>query len=134
MTDFKYDVFLSHSSNDKPAVRELAEQLKADGLNVWLDEWVILPGDSIPLAIEQGLENSRTLVLLMSDNAFGSDWVTLERQTAQFRDPLNRDRRFVTVLLSDSAIPDVLKQFAYIDWRSASDAEYAKLLTVCNKR
>jgi len=38
---FEYDVFLSHASADKAAVRELAERLKADGLKVWLDEWVI---------------------------------------------------------------------------------------------
>jgi hypothetical protein len=29
---FKYDVFLSHSSKDKPAVRELAEYLKKENL------------------------------------------------------------------------------------------------------
>ena len=32
---FEYDVFLSHASADKPAVRELAERLKGDGLRVW---------------------------------------------------------------------------------------------------
>jgi len=31
---FQYDVFISHSSKDKPAVRELAERLKQDGLRV----------------------------------------------------------------------------------------------------
>jgi hypothetical protein len=60
---FEFDVFLSHSSRDKSVVRELAELLKTDGLKVWLDEWVIQPGDSIPLAIEQGLEKSRILIL-----------------------------------------------------------------------
>ena len=29
---FKYDVFISHSAQDKPAVRELAERLRRDGL------------------------------------------------------------------------------------------------------
>jgi hypothetical protein len=28
--NFQYDVFLSHSSKDKPVVRELAQRLKAD--------------------------------------------------------------------------------------------------------
>ena len=40
---FQYDVFLGHNSRDKPAVRELAERLQADGLSVWLDEWQIEP-------------------------------------------------------------------------------------------
>ena len=37
--------FLSHSSKDQLVVREIAERLRADGLRVWLDEWVLKPGD-----------------------------------------------------------------------------------------
>ena len=75
---FVYDVFLSHSAKDKPAVRQLAERLKADGLRVWFDEWEIRPGDMIGLKINRGLEQSRTLVLVMSANATESEWVTFE--------------------------------------------------------
>ncbi len=78
---FTYDVFLSHSSKDKDTVREIAERLQADGLRVWFDEWEIRPGGNIPVAIERGLEASRTLVLSMSAYAFDSDWATLESQT-----------------------------------------------------
>ena len=70
---FNYDVFLSHSSKDKDIVRPLAERLRADGLRVWFDEWILKPGDSIPAKIEEGLERSRGLVLCMSSHAFGSD-------------------------------------------------------------
>ena len=31
---FQYDVFISHSSKDKPAARELAERLRSDGLRI----------------------------------------------------------------------------------------------------
>ena len=96
---FDYDVFLSHAGEDKPAVRELAERLKGDGLRVWPRKMTASGGsglgDSIPLAIEQGLESSRTLVLLMSQAAVASEWVTLERQTALVRDPTNKQRRFI---------------------------------------
>jgi hypothetical protein len=72
-----YDVFLSHNSGDKPPVRRLAERLRAAGLQVWLDEWVIKPGDDIYLAIERGLQESRVQVLCLSTVALESDWVTL---------------------------------------------------------
>jgi TIR domain. len=126
-----YDVFISHSSKDKAVVRELAERLKADGLRVWFDDWVIQPGDMIGLKIEQGLEQSRTLVLVMSANAFASEWVTLERHTAMFRDPTNQERRFIPLLIDNTQIKDTLKQFAYVDWRHRSDEQYAKLLAAC---
>lgn len=50
-TDFRYDVFLSHSAQDKDAVREIANRLKSDGVRVWFDEWEIRAGDSIPAKI-----------------------------------------------------------------------------------
>lgn len=105
---FRYDVFLSHSSEDKSTVRQLAQRLKSDGLKVWLEEWVIGPGDAIPLAIEKGLEESRVLILCMSDAAFGSEWVAIERQTVMFRDPTNQKRRFIPLRLDDSPIKDSL--------------------------
>ena len=97
--EFPYDVFLSHSAKDKAVVRPLAERLRADGVKVWFDEWVLKPGDSIPAKIEEGLEHSRVLVLCMSANAFGSDWAQLESGTFRFRDPLNKDRRLLPLRL-----------------------------------
>ena len=128
---FKYDVFISYSSEDKPTVRELAERLKADGLRVWIDEWQIQPGDIIGLKIEEGLEQSRTLVLVMSANAFASEWVTFERHTVMFRDPTNSLRRFIPLRLDESEIKDTLKQFAYVDWRQKSDEQYKRLRAAC---
>ncbi|WP_261891276.1 TIR domain-containing protein [Acaryochloris marina] len=128
---FKYDVFLSHSSQDKPTVLELAEKLRADGLRVWLDDWMIQPGDLIPAKIAEGLEQSHTLVLCMSQNAFGSDWVTLEHQTILFRDPINKERRFIPILLDEEPINDSLRPFAHIDWRQPTLEQYNRILKAC---
>ena len=130
--DFKYDVFLSHSSKDKTVVRAVAERLRSDGLRVWLDDWEIRPGDSIPAKIEEGLEHSRVLVLSMSANAFGSDWAQLEAGTFRFRDPLNKERRFIPLRLDDAPIKSSLAQFLYINWLPEDrEQEYAKLLEAC---
>jgi hypothetical protein len=128
--NFKYDVFLSHSAKDKSVVRELARLLKADRLRVWFDEWEIKPGDSIPAKIEAGLEHSRVLVLCMSANAFGSDWAQLEAGTFRFRDPLNKERRFIPLRLDDALIKGSLAQFLYINWCEGKSA-YAKLVAAC---
>ena len=109
-TQFQYDVFLSHSSQDKTVVRAIAERLRADGLRVWLDEWAIPYGGNIPAKIEEGLEQSRVLVFFMSAHAFGSDWATLENQTFRFRDPQNKDLRFIPLRLDDAPIKGSLKQ------------------------
>jgi len=130
--EFKFDLFLSHSTKDKPVVRAVAERLRKDGLRVWLDEWELKPGDNIPAKIEEGLENSRVLVLCMSANAFGSDWAQLESGTFRFRDPLNKERRFIPLRLDAAPIKGSLAQFVYIKWLAEDpEPEYAKLLEAC---
>lgn len=129
--EFAYDVFLSHNSMDKPFVRRLAERLRDEGLRVWFDEWAIKPGDDIFLAIETGLQESRTQVLCLSQEALGSGWVKLERSTVLFRDPTNIGRRLIPVLLSDCTLPDTLRRYKYIDFRRETDEAFTCLLTAC---
>ena len=113
---FAYDVFLSHPSKDKTVVRPLAERLWNDGVKVWFDESelpkdeirrhekVQIPPSSFKLhpSEEEGLERSRVLLLCLLANAFGSDWAQLESGTFRFRDPLNKQRRFLPRRLDDA--------------------------------
>lgn len=130
--EFSYDVFLSHSSKDLSMVRAIAKRLRADGLRVWFDDWKIRPGDNIPHRIEEGLEQSRVLVLCMSAHAFGSEWAQLESYTFRFRDPLNKERRFIPLRLDNTPIKGSLAQFHYINWLPEErEQEYAKLIEGC---
>jgi len=127
-----WDVFVSHSSKDYAVARAVAAQLRGDGLQVWFDEWEILPGDSIPAKIEEGLEHSRVLVLCCSANAFGSDWAQLEAGTFRFLDPLNRQHRFIPLRLDDTPFPGSLAQFRHISWFLPNrEQEYTTLLEAC---
>src|ERR1035437_2087352 len=119
---FSFDVFLSHSAKDKAVVRALAERLRADGLRVWSDD-----GD-----VEDGLQQSRALVLCMSANAFGEDWAQLESGTLRFRDPLNTERRFIPLRVDNAPVEGSLAQLPNISWLPAHrEVEYPKLLEAC---
>lgn len=129
--EFPYDVFLSHNHADKPQVRWLAERLKAAGVRVWFDEWVIQAGDIIALKVDEGLEQSRILLLCISPAALASGWVALERSTAVHRDPSNASRRFIPLLLGDCALPDALRRYKYVDFREESEAALAEIVKAC---
>ncbi len=126
--DFQYDVFLRHNAQDKPRVRRLAQRLKRAGVRVWFDEWNVGPGDIIALKVDEGLEQSRVLLLCISPNALTSGWVALERSTAIHRDPANTGRRFIPLLLADCELPDTLRRYKYVDFREEADAAFAELL------
>jgi hypothetical protein len=131
MMQYRYDVFLCHSSSDKVLVRRVATALRNAGLKVWFDDWVIEVGDDVYLSIEAGLEHSRALVLIISSKALSSDWVDLERSTALFRDPTNKTRRFIPVIIDNCQLPDTLRRYRYFDLRQISEDRVSQLVELC---
>ncbi|MBF0153041.1 MAG: TIR domain-containing protein [Magnetococcales bacterium] len=129
--DYKYDVFLSYSHEDKLIVHELYNRLKNDGLRVWIDERAIEVGGFLPQEIKDGLEGSRISILTLSHSSLRSNWAEAERRIVVDRDPDNAQRRFVPVRLDDCAIPNNLKYTTCIDYKSKDDEVYQKLLAFC---
>jgi hypothetical protein len=71
----KYDVFISHASEDKEAVaRPLAELLQDAGLRVWYDDFTLTLGDSLRRSIERGLAKSRFGIVILSPSFFAKSW------------------------------------------------------------
>ncbi len=62
-------VFLCHSSNDKPAVRELYRRLIAAKLDPWLDEEKLLPGQEWQLEIQQAVRNADVVIVCLSQGS-----------------------------------------------------------------
>lgn len=75
----KFDVFISHASEDKDNIaRELASILIQLGLNVWYDEYTLEIGDSIRRRIDDGLKKSKYGVLILSKHFFKKHWTQKE--------------------------------------------------------
>lgn len=74
-----FDVFISHTSEDKAeVVRPLATALRDAGLIVWYDEFELRMGDSLRRKIDQGLAKSRFGVVVLSRAFFGRGWPEYE--------------------------------------------------------
>lgn len=75
----KYDVFISHASEDKDKiVRPLANKLKEHGLAVWYDEFELRIGDSLRRKIDKGLANSRFGIVVLSKKFIEKGWTNYE--------------------------------------------------------
>lgn len=109
-------VFLSHSSKDKPIIRQLATDLTAAGVSVWLDEQNIRVGDSIPDSIAQGLAESDYFLIALSDASVNSEWVKRELNSALVGELSRRNIRVLPVLLSPTAVPSLLQDKKYADF------------------
>jgi hypothetical protein len=102
-------VFLSHSSKDKPFVRELREKLYSI-CDTFFDETDIKPGQSITSRLNEALAQTNLLVLLHSEHSLKSDWVQKE-----WASMLYMQKHLVVVRLDSSPIPPLLRDLKYID-------------------
>lgn len=75
----KYDVFISHASEDKDAiVRPLATELERLSVRVWYDEFSLKLGDSLSASIDKGLKESRFGLLVLSKSFLRKNWPEYE--------------------------------------------------------
>ena len=118
-TPVLFDVFLSHNGNDKPAVRDLAEELKRRGINVWLDEEQLAPGRMWQEGLEDILGSVRTAAVLIGPDDLGP-WEAMEMRSS-LEEAVRRDMPVIPVLLPGSSakpsLPRFLHQFTWVDLR-----------------
>lgn len=131
---YRYHLFLSHSSKDKKQVHILAEQLKKDGLKVWLDEWEVKPGNSIIAKINEGLRQSRIVVCCYSTNARSSEWVASEVGAILANDPLGKDGRLIVLCLEDVPVDGLEAQHCRINlFGPHRETGYKQLVKACRE-
>jgi WD40 repeat protein len=105
-------IFISYSRKDEDFARQLATDLDRLGASVWIDVDDIPPGVNWSSAIQQGLDDCDTLVLVMSPDALGSTNVTDEWQ--YFRD---EGKPIVPVICRRTQIVHFqLRRIQYIDF------------------
>lgn len=117
-TDFLYDVFLSHSSADKPSVIRLADRLEDEaGLRTFLDKRHLVPGEPWMEALERALDESATFAVLIGPGGLGP-WQNEEMRAALVKCVNDRKRRVITVLLpgADKTIPPFLSRYTWVDF------------------
>jgi hypothetical protein len=76
----QFDVFLAHNSQDKPQVRVVAAALKQCGLEVWIDEEQIRPGQIFQVEIQKAIRKVKTAVIFIGKTGLGK-WQTIELPT-----------------------------------------------------
>jgi len=70
MTDNrKLKVFLCHSKDDKPKVRQLYRRLVATGFDAWLDEEKLMPGQDWDWEIRKAVRESDVVVVCLSNGS-----------------------------------------------------------------
>ncbi len=137
----QYDVFLSHSSVDKPTVEELARQLKQAGIEPFLDKWNLIPGQPWQEALEEALSQAAACAVIIGSGPFGP-WHHEEMRAAlEHRFSGSRGKfPVIPVLLpkakrpQDRNLPMFLKRMTWVEFQKGLDDEQAFHRLVCGIR
>lgn len=96
--DVKYDLFISHASQDKEDfVEPLAEILSEMGLRVWYDDFVLKVGDRLSRSIDKGIANSEYGLVVLSPHFFAKGWTEHELSGLTAREIAGRRKLILPV-------------------------------------
>lgn len=103
-------VFLSHASEDKDRfVLGFAHQLRKNGVDAWLDQWEMKPGDSLVDKIfEQGLKDAHAVIIVLSATSVQKPWVR-EELNASVVNRITRGTKLIPVVIDECAVPESLR-------------------------
>jgi TIR domain len=111
-------VFMSHASEDKDRfVLEFATRLRGRGIDVWLDQWEMFPGDSLIDKIFDGINDAKMVIIVLSQFSVEKPWVK-EELNAAFIKRINNGSKLIPVVIDNCEIPDALKTTV---WECISD-------------
>ena len=125
-----FDVFLCHTSIDKPAVKKIAEQLKEQGLLPWLDVWELRPGLPWQRALEEQIEHIQTAAVFVGKEGIGP-WQQMELE-AFLREFVHRGCPVIPVLLDyapkEPQLPVFLRGMTWVDFRKVGSEPLENLI------
>ncbi|HEU4593616.1 MAG TPA: toll/interleukin-1 receptor domain-containing protein, partial [Pyrinomonadaceae bacterium] len=114
-----FDVFLCHNSSDKPIVKQIGEQLIKHGIQPWLDEWNLIPGRPWQRALEEQINNIKSVAVFVGDSGLGP-WTSMELE-AFLREFVKRGCPVIPVILPNvkktPELPVFLNAMHWVDFR-----------------
>lgn len=116
-------VFFSYGRADNDFVLKLAKDLRAAGVNLWIDQLDIAAGDRWDRAVEEALEAASCLLVVLSPDSVESQNVMDEVSLG-----FDEQKRIVPVLYRKCDVPFRLRRLQHIDFTVSYDSGLEELL------
>jgi hypothetical protein len=109
-------LFLSHCTPDDAFVNQLAQELNAHGFTTWVDHQDMPPGSRWVSHLEQALQESDAMLLVLSEAALQSTYVQSEWHVFfELKKPI------FPLVVEDCQSPLFLRTFHHLDFRQRND-------------
>ena len=116
-----WNVFLSYRSVNRGWVLNLYDVLTELGFKVFLDQYVLKPGDSLVRVLEDALATTQAGVLVWSTAAMDSEWVRNEYDVMMSKATSNKSFHFVPIKVDKVTLPAFATTKVFIDFTDYPD-------------
>ena len=124
----EFDIFLSHSHLDSEIVEKIAKKLEdTANLRVWLDKWILTPGEHWQQAMARGLYQAKACAICIGAQT-PSGWFKEEIERSLNRQTKDDSFRVIPVLLPQSQeinVDDFLELRTWVHFKNGINDEYA---------
>lgn len=103
----RYDIFISHKSQDKLFLRALENFLDTNGYSYWSDS-KMEEGEAWTNQIQRAISNSKIMIILLSQNVL-NDSYNIESEITY---AVEKRLKFIVIKLDDSRMEDYSGVFA----------------------
>lgn len=118
-----HDVFISYSRRDQEAVEKIRKALSRRGVDVWIDQEDIGTGSRWDLQIEEGIQKSKKVLVILSADSIISSNVSDEWAFA-----LEKGKHLIPVLLEECDVPMRIANLQRIELVPDFDKGISKLV------
>lgn len=111
-------VFLCHASGDKPAVRELYKRLVFEGVDAWLDQEKLLPGQDWRVEIPRAVEEADVVIVCLSQRSVTKEGYV--QKEIKFALDIAEEKPDGTIFLiparlEDCPVPERISRWQWVD-------------------
>ena len=111
-------VFLCHASGDKPAVRDLYKRLIAEGVDAWLDQEKLLPGQNWRVEIPRAVREADVVVICLSNKSITKEGY-IQKEIKFALDSADEKPEgtifLIPARLEECAVPEQLGHWQWVD-------------------
>lgn len=126
-------IFISYSHENKKFVDKIAAHLIKHKARVWIDRWELNVGDSIIDKIQEAIQDSDALIIVVSKASMASQWCKKELSSGFLRELEEKRIIVLPVLIEDSDMPVFLRGKKYADFRKDFDGGISQTLEAVAK-
>ena len=126
-------IFISYSHKDKEFVDELATDLVANGVRVWVDTWELNVGEPLISRMQKAIQEADALLIVLSKASVQSEWCKKELSSGLIRELEEKRVVVLPLLVEECEIPFFLRDKMHADFTIDKDKGLHQVLDAIAK-